>query len=173
MADTLSYTLFVMQSELNSKDVYVAQTAEDPAMVVERYNAHPNPKALPKPLGRMRPLLLNDDLLGPKSVFSSQNDAIKARKELSQDLLQKGYNLCSKRPFYFGRKKSVKDKQTGKFKQVLDPSLLKVNDTRGEALRHHRKDAFSYGRKKSGEWNDDVAEKLQTNINNNIEKRSK
>lgn len=162
-----------MQSELNSKDVYVAQTTKDPAMVVDRYNAHPNPKALPKPLGKMRPLSLNEDLLGTKSVFSSQNDAVQARKELSEDLLQKGYNLCSKRPFYFGRKKSIKDKQTGKFKLVLDPSLLKVNDTRGEASRDHRKDALSYGRKKSNEWNDEAAEKLQTNIKNNVEKRSR
>jgi len=165
------YTIYVMQAGLNKKDVYVAQTTEEPYVQVELFNSNPNPKALPKPLGKMRPLILRPELAGENTVFYSQNDAIQARKNLSEILLSNGYNLLSKRPFFFGKKKSIKDKQTGKHKLVIDPSQQDVNDTRVRNPSANEKDAFSYGRKKSIEWNDEVAAKFEEAIKQKVQQR--
>ena len=53
MNSATKHTVFVMQSGVNSKDVYIAETTEDPVEVVARYNSTTDHKALPKPLGKM------------------------------------------------------------------------------------------------------------------------
>lgn len=169
------YTVFVMQSGVDPKDIYIAQTTKDPQEVVAQYNAVENSKTLPKPLGKMLPLTLRLDLAGSDNVFASQSEAIEYRKMLSESYEKQTfkYYLRSKRSFFFGRKKSVKDKQTGKYTLVIDPSQLKVNDTRGGSISGVDKDAFSYGRKKSAEWNDEAAAKLEIAIKEKVARKRK
>ena len=167
------YTVFVMQSGVDAKDVYVAQTSEDPTKVIARYNAVENPKTLPKPLGSMLPLMLRPDLAGDDNIFASEKDAIEYRKVLSESIEKQSYryNLKSKRSFYFGRKKSIKNKQTGEYTLVLDPSMMKDGDRRGGNVDSEAKDAFSYGRKKSCEWNDEAASKLEASIKDKMRRK--
>ena len=165
--------MFVMQSGVDAKDIYIAQTSEDPTDIVARYNTTESLKALPKPLGSMLPLILRPDLAGDDNVFTSEKDAIEYRRVLSERIEQQSfrYNLKSKRSFYFSRKKSTKNKQTGKYTLVLDPSLIKDASPLGSNAESGAKDAFSYGRKKSNEWNDEAASKLEASINNKIKRR--
>mgnify|MGYP001480225538 CR=1 FL=1 len=175
MEEDKKITVFVMQSGINPKDVFIAQTSKNPVDVVSRYNSVENPKTLAKPLGQMLPLTLRPDLAGENNVFSSEVDAIEYRKELSEEIekMTYTYTLRSKRSFFFGKKKSVKNKQTGKYTLVLDPSLMKQNDSRGIASESSTKDAFAYGRKKSAEWNDEVASTFEESLKKNAADRLK
>lgn len=166
MKPDVKHTVFVMQSGVNLKDVYIAETTEDPSTVVDRYNAIENPKSLPKPLGNMLPLSLRMDLAGNNNVFSSQTEATEYRKVLSEAIEKQSvqYTLQSKRSFFFGRKKSVKNKQTGKFELTLDPSLIKNSDSSGYKTDANEKLAFASARKKSDEWNDEAARKLDESL---------
>ena len=167
----LNHTVFVMQSGVDPKDIYIAQTSDNPADIVHRYNSSDNPKSLPKPLGQMLPLTLRLDLAGVDNVFTDQSSAIEYRKKLSEEFEKQPYryNLKSKRSFFFGRKKSTKDKQTGKYSLALDPSLVRINDR--VSSRDGKAEVFSYGRKKSSEWNDDTASKLEAHIAEKIRQR--
>lgn len=162
-----------MQSEANPKEVYVAQTTKDPKDVVARYNAVENPKTLPKPLGNMLPLTLRLDLAGANNSFTSQTEATEYRKELSADFEKQKftYELKSKRSYFFGRKKSLKDKQTGKYKLIIDPSLYQIDGSSREGTRLTRGEVYSYGRKKSEEWNDEVAAKFEVSLKEKLKKR--
>lgn len=166
MESATKYTVFVMQSGINPKDVYVAETTKDPAEVIARYNSISDPKTLPKPLGKMLPLTLRMDLAGTDNVFTSQSEATEYRKLLSADIEKQSirYSLQSKRSYFFGRKKSVKNKQTGKYELNLDPSLLKGSDSRAGMARLDEKSAFASARKKSDEWNDEAARKLDMDL---------
>lgn len=150
MESTTKYTVFVMQSGVNPKDVYVAETTEDPVEVVARYNATTDPKSLPKPLGTMLPLTLRMDLAGTDNVFTAQSEATEYRKLLSADIEKQSirYSLQSKRSYFFGRKKSVKNEQTGKYELNLDPSLLKGSDSRVSMATADERGAFASARKK-------------------------
>lgn len=166
MESATKYTVFVMQSGVNPKDVYVAETTEDPVEVVARYNAISDPKTLPKPLGKMLPLTLRIDLAGADNVFTSQSEATEYRRLLSADIEKQSirYSLQSKRSYFFGQKKSVKNKQTGKYELNLDPSLLKGSDSRVSMAATDERGAFASARKKSSEWNDDAAHKLDADL---------
>ena len=162
-----------MQSGVDTKDVYIAQTTKEPTEVVGQYNATENPKTLPKPLGKMLPLTLRPDLAGDNNIFTKQSDAIEFRKVLSENIERQNlkFNLRSKRSFFFGRKKSVKDGQTGKYKLVLDPSQFQTNNSSRMDAGLDRGDVHSYGRKKSTEWNDEVAMKFQASLDEKNQRR--
>ncbi len=166
MEPTTQYTVFVMQSGVNPKDVYIAETTKDPAEVVARYNSTSDPKTLPKPLGKMLPLTLHMDLAGTGNVFTTQSEATEYRRLLSVGIEKQSirYSLQSKRSYFFGRKKSVKNKQTGKYELNLDPSLLKGSDSRISKAASDERGAFASARKKSSEWNDDAAHKLDADL---------
>ena len=72
--------------------------------------------------------------------------------------------MQSKRSYFFGQKKSVKNKQTGKYELNLDPSLLKGSDSRVSKAASDERGAFASARKKSSEWNDDAAHKLDADL---------
>ena len=167
------YTVFVMQSEINPKDVYIAQTTKDPTDVVTRYNSTQNPKTLPKPLGSMLPLILRPDLVDDNNVFMAQSDAIEYRKILSENIERQNlkFNLRSKRSYFFGMKKSTKDKNTGKYKLNLDPTLFQTSESSKMESNLSRGDVHSYGRKKSAEWNDEVAAKFEESLKEKAKKQ--
>lgn len=167
------YTVYVMQSISSPKDVFVAQTTKDPSLCVVKYNNTQNPKTLTKPLGSMLPLTLRTDLADVCKTYQTQDEATEARKLISEELLKQGFNLKSKRPYFFGRKKSIRDKQTGKYKIVTDPSLYQVDEYRFSNTQGMNSDKLSYGRKKSNEWNDEAAERLQSSIHKNLKKPGK
>ena len=162
MDESKKYIVYVIQSGVDKKDVYVAQTTKSPELKIQKMNNTDNPKTLPKPLGSMLPVSLRKDLAGENNVFVSQDGAVEYRKTLSEKLIEQGYNLRSKRPFFFGRKKSKKNKNTGKYELVLDPLLFRQDSVRPE--EPDSREVFSYGRKKSSEWNDDAAMELHRSL---------
>lgn len=162
MDENRKYVVYVIQSGVNHKDVYVAQTTKSSELKIQIMNNAENPKTLPKPLGSMLPLSLREDLAGECNVFESQDDAIQYRKTLSEKLIKEGFNLRSKRPYFFGRKKSKKNKNTGKYELILDPSLFRQDTV--QSREPDSSDLFSYGRKKNNEWNDESAMKLHKSL---------
>lgn len=173
MESDTKYTVLVMQSGVDPKDIYISQTAEDPVIVVDRYNSTENPKILPKPLGKMLPLSIRPDLARENNVFTSQAEAIEYRRVLSEQVEKQTfrYNLRSKRSLFFGKKKSIKNKQTGEYALAIDPSQMKLNDNHGRTIGYEVKDAFSYGRKKSNEWNDKAASNLEETLRDKIKQQ--
>lgn len=167
-----TYTVFVMQSGVDRKDIYIAQTSKSPNEVVDRYNSAENPKSLPKPLGSMLPLTLREDLVPTKNCFIHQNEATELRRRITEEFESKPYtyNVRSKRSYFFGKKKSVKDKQTGKYKLTLDPSLFQSRQSTSIGAAEHS-DILPYGRKKSHEWNDAEVVKLEQALNALVKKR--
>lgn len=161
-----------MQSGVDKKDIYISETTEDPKDKVERYNNTSNPKQLTKPLGSMLPLTLRLDLSGPDNSFDTQAEALEYRKQLTEDFERQKftYNIRSKRSYFFGKKKSVKNKQTGKYTLNLDPSLYQGSDSMA-ARDSGRNDVMSYGRKKSAEWNDEKAAQFEQAITEKLKKR--
>ena len=167
-----TYTVFVMQSGVDRKDIYIAQTSKSPNEVVDRYNSAENPKSLPKPLGSILPLTLREDLVPTKNCFIHQNEATELRRRITEEFESKPYtyNVRSKRSYFFGKKKSVKDKQTGKYKLTLDPSLFQSRQSTSIGAAEHS-DILPYGRKKSHEWNDAEVVKLEQALNALVKKR--
>lgn len=84
MGITKRYTVYVMLPGINPRDVYIAQTTDDPIEVVLRDNEAVNPKTPPKPRGEMLPLTLRLALAGDHNVFISQQEAIDYRKVITQ-----------------------------------------------------------------------------------------
>ena len=172
MEDKKKFIVFVMQSGIDKKDIFVSETTENPEDVVERYNSSQNPKQLTKPLGSMLPLTLRLDLSGSNNVFDTQAKALEYRKQLTEEFERQKftYTVRSKRSYFFGKKKSVKNKQTGKYTLNLDPSLYQGSDSMA-ARDSGRKDVMSYGRKKSAEWNDDKAVQFEQALADKLKKR--
>lgn len=172
MEDKKKFIVFVMQSGVDKKDIFISETTENPADKVDRYNKAQNPKQLTKPLGSMLPLTLRLDLSGSNNSFDTREEALAYRKQLTEGFERQKftYNVRSKRSYFFGKKKSVKNKQTGKYTLNLDPSLYQLSDSTA-AKDNGRKDAMPYGRKKSTEWNDDKAAQFEKALAEKLKKR--
>lgn len=159
-----TYSVFVIQAGNSPQDIYVGQSWESPQAVLERFSSHNilTPKKL-----RGHELILRPELYKTYPIFTSQEKALIYEESLAQKLYEAGFHILSKSLNRTKRKKNKKvqlrKKATFKLKDIRE------GDYRNEAVsKEYKGDIFSYGRKRSNEWNDESALKFQQLIDEKI-----
>lgn len=133
------YKVFVVQAGENAKDVYVGQSHEDVALLIQGWAKRT--ASTPKML-RNQILKLRDDLKPTVSEYSKQSDAIDATRDLAMHLMKNGYNIKSKNPHLYGGKKNRKQ-----IKPYLSSVFIKDEPLRLDN-KYAQSDVFKYGKKK-------------------------
>lgn len=167
MKQPKEFCLFVIQVGDNPKDVIVGQTRENHTGLLERYMSHP--EQVSKKM-RNKSLLLRSDLVEGYPKFSSQEKAARYEALLAEKLIGQGYNILSKSL----RRKTGRLNNSGMMargKHLTGASERRTGDYRNESIGKDSKgDIFSYGRKKSHEWNDGSAEAFQRKLAEKIKR---
>lgn len=161
MNNVKDFSVFVIQAGASPKDVYVGHSQESPSTILTRYSSK---TPTPKKLRKQDHLILRPDLYELYPPLPTQEKALFYEKLLAEKLQKQGYNILSK-----SLQKKLKNNNRKSRSSQKPLSIRRIDYRDEEATKDNKGDVFAYGRKKSQEWNDELAIKFQESLTKKIQ----